>query len=180
VEQCLNGRSEAYRHLVKRYQRPLLSYLTGLLGQASEAEEAAQDTFVRAYSALDRLRKPDAFFSWLLAIGTRVAKDQQRAAQRNRKIARALSRPEAPADNLEASPAANYGLRRAISGLPAVYREVILVRYYGELSCSEVAARLGMPLGTVTKRLSRAHAMLRERLAASNECEAAKDCEVDR
>ena len=64
-----------------------------------------------------------------------------------------------PADNH-----AEYPLDEAIAVLPETYRQVILLRYYEELSCHEVAQRLDMPLGTVTKTLSRAYALLRQEL----------------
>ena len=82
VQSCLNGHPEAFRHLVERYQCPLMRCLRARLGNAEEATEAAQETFVRAYFALRKLRKPAAFFSWLLGIADRVAKETHRAAKR--------------------------------------------------------------------------------------------------
>ena len=61
---------------------------------------------------------------------------------------------------------AEYPLEEAIAALPESHRQVILLRYYERLSCQEVATRLGLPLGTVTKTLSRAYALLRQELAA--------------
>jgi RNA polymerase sigma-70 factor (ECF subfamily) len=65
----------------------------------------------------------------------------------------------------------DYGLEAAIAELPESYRRVVLLRYYGDSSCSEVAEQLDMPLGTVTKTLSRAYAMLRKSLQQPNEAE---------
>jgi RNA polymerase sigma-70 factor (ECF subfamily) len=64
------------------------------------------------------------------------------------------------------SPAAEYPLEEAIAALPEAYRHVILLRYYEGLSCQDVATRLELPLGTVTKTLSRAYALLRQELQA--------------
>ena len=61
-------------------------------------------------------------------------------------------------------PRHDYDLEKAVAELAEPYRQVILLRYYGGMSCAEVAERLGMPLGTATKTLSRAYAMLRESL----------------
>ena len=58
----------------------------------------------------------------------------------------------------------DYALEAAVAGLPEAYRTVVLLRYYGGLSCSGIAEQLGMPLGTVTKTLSRAYTLLRETL----------------
>ena len=79
VELCLNGHPEAYGKLVERYQAPLLSFLIGRLGDEDRAEEVSQEAFVRSYFKLKKLKKPDSFFSWLIGIATRVAKEQRRA-----------------------------------------------------------------------------------------------------
>jgi RNA polymerase sigma-70 factor, ECF subfamily len=63
-------------------------------------------------------------------------------------------------------------LEEAIAVLPESYRQVVLLRYYEGLSCQEVATRLGLPLGTVTKTLSRAYALLRQELTAREGAEA--------
>ena len=73
IEHCLDGRPDAFRHLVGRYQAVLVTYLAGHLGNREWAEEAAQEAFVRAYFALGKLKKPDSFFSWLLGIAGREA-----------------------------------------------------------------------------------------------------------
>ena len=163
IEHCLDGRPDAFRHLVGRYQAVLVTYLTGHLGNREWAEEAAQEAFVRAYFALGKLKKPDSFSSWLLGIAGRVAIEQQRTERREREAAveRGVvpARPEAPDD---------VPLQQAIAQLPDVYREVVLLRYYGGRSCAQVAEELSIPLGTVTKRLSRAYAMMRESLLQSD------------
>jgi RNA polymerase sigma-70 factor (ECF subfamily) len=158
----LNGHPEAYGQLVQRYQDPLRSYLAARLGDAERTEEAAQETFVRAFFALGKLKATGSFFSWLLGIASRVAKEQRRSERRQRlvigRFARSLALPETSIDG---------DLRQAVANLPQPYAEVILLRYYGGVSCAEVAQQLGVPVGTVTKRLSRAYAMLRESLEDS-------------
>lgn len=159
IRQCLNGHPDEYRQLVSRYQAALLSFLVGKLGSRESAEEAAQETFVRAYFALGKLRQPDAFFSWLVGIADRVAKEQHRLRRRQQILAQVSAEQSQPP---EFSP--DYALEKVVAELPEPYREVVLLRYYGELSCSRIADQLEKPLGTVTKRLSRAYAMLRESL----------------
>jgi len=161
VERCLDGHPDDYRHLVRRYQPVLLAHLAGKLGSRDQAEEAAQETLVRAYFKMERLEKPESFFAWLLGIAENVAKEQQRKAQirRRRESVRAFCE-EAPEPELSQ----DYALEAAIAALPEAYRTVILLRYYGGLSCSGVAEQLDMPLGTVTKTLSRAYALLRDSL----------------
>jgi RNA polymerase sigma-70 factor (ECF subfamily) len=162
VESCRDGRPEDFRLLVSRYQRPLFAYLAGRLGNQSLAEEVAQESFVRAFLSLRKLRKPESFYAWLFGIAGRVLKEQFRSQQRrerDRAIVETLM-----AENVRGPQP--YPLEEAIAALPETYRQMILLRYYADLSCQEVAQRLEMPLGTVTKTLSRAYALLRQEIEA--------------
>jgi RNA polymerase sigma-70 factor (ECF subfamily) len=164
VQRCLDGHPDDFRYIVRRYQAVLLAHLAGKLGNKDRAEEAAQESFVRAYFKMDKLQKPDAFYSWLLGIADNVAKEHQRNEQirRQREAVRSFSQ-EAPKPELSQ----DYALEAAIAELPEAYRKIILLRYYGANSCNQIAERLDMPLGTVTKTLSRAYAMLRKSLQQS-------------
>jgi len=162
VERCRDGHPEDFGLLVERYQRPLLAYLAGRVGNGRQAEEAAQESLVRAFLSLKKLRKPESFYSWLLGIAARVAKEQFRSsARRERDREEAETMMSGTTDTQQ-----TYPLEEAIAALPESQRQVILLRYYERLSCQEVATRLGVPLGTVTKTLSRAYALLRQELAA--------------
>jgi RNA polymerase sigma factor (sigma-70 family) len=168
IERCLDGHPDDFRYLVRRYQAVLLAQLAGQLGSKDRAEEAAQETLVRAYFNMDKLKRPESFFSWLLGIGNRVAKEHQRKEliRQQREAIRSFSQ-EAPSPEFSQ----DYALEAAIAELPEAYRKVILLRYYGEHSCSQIAERLDMPLGTVTKTLSRAYAMLRKSLQQQEQTE---------
>ena len=161
MERCLEGDGNEYAHLVRRYEHLVRYHLEGILADSTEVAEATQETFVRAFFALAKLKKRESFFSWLLSIASAAAADQQRAAHRHRRSIEAASR-RMEARETNKSHGVDHALREKIARLPEHYREVILLRYYAGLSCKEVAARLDKPLGTVTKMLSRAHAMLRE------------------
>jgi RNA polymerase sigma-70 factor, ECF subfamily len=166
VERCLDGHPDDFRHLVRRYQPVLLAHLAGKLGRRDRAEEAAQEALVRAYFKMNGLREPAKFFAWLLAIADRVASEQRKKehVRRQREIVRAsseeVSSPELSQD---------YNLEAAVAGLPEPYQQVILLRYYGGLSCTQIAEQLDTPLGTVTKNLSRAYALLRDALQRGRE-----------
>lgn len=166
IERCLDGHPDDFRYLVRRYQAVLLAHLTGKLSNRDRVDEAAQEAFVRAYFNMCKLKKQDSFFSWLLGIADRVAKEHHREEQirRQREIVRSLSQ-EAPGTELSQ----DYALETAIAELPEAYREIILLRYYGQRSCNQIAEQLDMPLGTVTKTLSRAYAMLRNSLQRHEE-----------
>jgi RNA polymerase sigma-70 factor (ECF subfamily) len=161
VERCCDGHPDDFRQLVARYQKPLFSYLVGRVGDLSRAEEAAQESFVRAFQSLKKLRKPESFYSWLLGIAGRVAKEEFRSVQRREKVREAAEAMMTEAD----VQTEDYPLEEAIAALPESHRQVILLRFYEGLSCQEVADRLEMPLGSVTKTLSRAYALLRKELA---------------
>ncbi len=171
IGHCLDGRPEEYRFLVERYQRPLVSWLTGRLGNRTLAEEAAQEAFVRAWFALARFRTGEAFFPWLSGIALQVAQEMWRADRRRDRhrqsaVATAMGSADAGANGIKEP---DLRLRQAVDALPGAHRDVVLLRYYGQCSCKEVAERLGLPLGTVTKMLSRAHAQLRELLGQRGE-----------
>ena len=159
IEHCLNGRPDDFRFLIQRYQAMLSGYMTGRLGNRSLAEEAVQETFVRAYFNLKKLKKTQSFSAWLLGIAHHVIQKQIYQEQRQH---RAVQITAGQAQTAEFS--TDYALEQAVAKLPEHYRQVILLRYYGECSCKEVAQELQIPLGTVTKTLSRAHALMREYL----------------
>lgn len=159
IRQCLDGHPDEFRHLVRRYQAMLLAYLSGKLESRNRAEEAAQETFVRAYFGLSELKKPGSFYSWLLGIASRVAKEQSRNQKQ-------FCRPDCLAQQEASEPKTSddYKLEQAIAELPDSYREIILLRFYASQSCSQIAEKLDTPIGTVTKQLSRAYAKLRQSL----------------
>ncbi len=164
IARCLDGHPDDFRHLVTRYQRPLLAHLSWRLRQQVQVEDAAQETFVRAYSELATLRKPDSFFPWLLGIANNVTREliRQERTERLRAEEQAAVQRAEPERRGDAPPGGD--LVEAVAGLSDPLREVVLLRFFGDCSCAEVAQRLGVPVGTVTKRLSRAYAELRQRL----------------
>jgi len=167
VKRCRDGHPEDFAMLVNRYQGPLFSYLASRLGDRLQAEESAQESFVRAFLSLKKLRKPESFYPWLLGIAGRLAKEQFRSVERRRKEREAAETMLADAGDCPD----DHPLEEVIAALPESHRQVILLRYYEGLSCQEVATRLAMPLGTVTKTLSRAYALLRQELVASESTE---------
>ena len=172
VEQCRNGHPDDYRFLVERYQGPVFAYLASRLGDRTLAEDAAQESFVRAFFALPKLKKPESFYAFLLGIAGRVAHELRRADSRNAKRDEAAALVAADADDRE-----EYHLEEAIAALPEAHRQVVLLRFYEQLSCQEIADRLGLPLGTVTKTLSRAYAELRQILQSQQPTDALRRVE---
>lgn len=163
VRLCLDGRPDLFRQLVIRHERMLIAFLASRLGDRDEADEAAQEALVRAYFSLPKLKDPNSFSSWLLGIADRVARESNR---RRRRAFR--GRESAQLDHIAVPPDPEKPpcrpLDRALAGLPEAQRQVILLRFYGGQSCAEIGLRLGISLGTVTSRLSRAYSLLRAAL----------------
>lgn len=127
----------------------------------SSAEDLAQETFLRGWQGLARLRDERAFGSFILSTAAYVCREWRRARRKTRfpRVALEALAPE-PARDGEADPA----LAQAIAELPPEGQELLALRHGEGLSCEEIARRLGKPLGTVTKTLSRLYARLRERM----------------
>jgi RNA polymerase sigma factor (sigma-70 family) len=168
IQRCLDGHPDDFRHLVRRYKGPLMGYLAGQLGRNDLAEEALQEVFVRCYFGLSSLEKPDSFFAWMLGVANRVAKEQVRVEQKERQAVTKLAQIPAQASSRD------WPLAKTIAKLDDLSRQLILLRYYGGNSCKDVASIMNIPLGTVTKSLSRAYAQMREMLKD----EAAQESEV--
>jgi RNA polymerase sigma-70 factor, ECF subfamily len=168
VEHCLDGHSDDFRFFVKRYQKALLTHLRGRLKSPGQAEEAAQETFVRAFFKLRMLRQPDSFFPWLLGIANHVAQESNKRQIAERGLISSLLPDKVPVKEPGTATPYDHALECAISKLADPLQQVILLRFYAECSCNEVAQRLGVPLGTVTKHLSRAYAEIRKYLEADS------------
>lgn len=172
IGRCKNGHPDDFRFLVKRYQGALMGHLMSRLDNRDSAEEAAQESLVRAYFKIDTLQKPDRFFAWLLGIANRVALELNRKRQiqlQQEQIRQAIQQSPSPTFSHD------YALEEAIAKLPDTQRHMILLRYYSHMSCQHISEQLDVPLGTVTKTLSRAYALLRQSLTQSqtNESEVA-------
>jgi RNA polymerase sigma-70 factor (ECF subfamily) len=174
VERAGQGDVSAYEELVRRHQGVAVrvAYLAG--GSAAEAEDAAQEAFVKAYRALPRFRAGAAFRPWLLAIVANEARNRRRAAGRRDRLAARMAAVEGedrPQGDAAPSPEEavlagedREALMRALSTMRAEDRLVIACRYFLELPEAETAAALGWPRGTVKSRLSRALGRLRDAL----------------
>lgn len=170
VARAKRGDHGAYETLVEKHQT--IAFRTAYLvtGSAADAEEAAQDAFVRAYAALGRFRPEASFRPWLLTIVANEARNRRRAARRRAELAlRAAEEPSSggAASSPEAVLLASEqrrSLLAAVDTLSDGERLVIACRYFLELSEQETAAVIGRPRGTVKSRTARALEHLRERV----------------
>lgn len=173
VEHARRGDANAYEELVRRYQDVAFRAAYLVAGDPEEAEEAAQEGFIKAFYALNRFRQGAPFRPWLLRIVTNEARNRRRSAGRRARLALQVAGTR-PSDDAAPSPEAaalnheNY--RELLDGLAELTerdRLVIAYRYFFEMTEAEMADALACPTGTVKSRLSRALGRLREQMTAA-------------
>jgi len=185
VESVLAGDRDAFRILVDREAAPVVRACHRVLGDLHEAEDAAQEAFVTAYRSLASWRAEGPFGAWLTRIAVRIA---IRQAGRRRSVTwldvgdeAAHGHDEGVSASLAAASIAAAGrtdpyaiavraerasaIRAAVAGLPEPYREVVTLRFFGELSLEEIAREVDRPLGTVKTHLHRGLLRLRGAMA---------------
>ncbi len=176
VAAVLKGDRERFGILVERYQGRLINYLFRLLRSADDAHDLAQEVLIKVYQVLDRYDPQYKFSTWLFRIAQNAAIDQIRR-RRLKLVSLRLEDDEGGEGrdwDLPAPQRGPYGdlrnvergkaIQQAIDALPWEYRELILLRHFGELPYDEIARLKQMPLGTVKNKLFRGRQMLKERL----------------
>ncbi len=177
VDAARKGDAEAFGVLVRRHQKRIYRLAVHLLRDAAEAEDVTQDTFVRAYGALDRFDGRSEPFTWMYRIAVNLSLN----AIRSRKTGRKATTPDDPriegllADrkSVEADPArlasdreTALALAEGIDQLSETLRTTLILVSIDGLSHSEAAAVLGCPEGTVAWRVHEARKKLRAHLAS--------------
>jgi RNA polymerase sigma factor (sigma-70 family) len=168
VERARRGDPDAFEALVLAYQSLVFRTAFVIAGDAADAEEAAQDAFVKAHRALGRFRSGEPFRPWLLTIVANEARNRRRTQSRRAALAlRAAAEPGAPDEDPEQAALATERRERLLTAVEQLGdddRDVLACRYFLELSEEETAAALGIARGTVKSRTHRALARLQEEL----------------
>lgn len=159
---AIEGHRGAFAELVRRYERAVYAVTLDVLKDRHAAEDTAQDAFVAAYQKLGKLRKPEAFGSWVLKIARREAVKRVRA--RRKTVPLDEAKAATAADCNEQVDVDSQSLLAAVMKLPVHQRQVVMLRYFGQHTVGEIAEMTGRPIGTVTVQLSRAYKNLRRRL----------------
>ncbi|MBI2570211.1 MAG: sigma-70 family RNA polymerase sigma factor [Candidatus Schekmanbacteria bacterium] len=148
------GNTAAFEALMNRYQRPLLGYVAGMVGDRALAEDLVQETFMRFIRGLDDYREKDRFRAYIFTVARNVAIDHlRRKHEQPTELDCAVREdsgkdPDCRAAELQCREA----VLEALAALPAEQREVILLRFFGDLSFAEIAGQTGIPLGTALGR----------------------------
>ena len=168
VEQVLAGRREAFRTLVERHL-PMVQALTrARLGRWADADDVAQDVFLKAFVSLDTLRTPTKFRQWLGAIVRNACTSLLRARRETEPMAEERHVGGSTQDDVERRELHEV-LRREIARLDAEHREVLLLHYFAGMKIREVAEALDITSSAANKRLQRARKVLGQRILAQLE-----------
>jgi RNA polymerase sigma-70 factor (ECF subfamily) len=163
------GDRTAYSQLVAAHQQIAFRVAYLVTGSAPEAEDAAQEGFVKAYRSLHRFDPARPFRPWLLTIVANEARNRRRSAGRRlayeaRAVRLAPSTPDRTPEHEAEAAETRRALLEAVNRLPEPERLVVGLRYFLELSEAETAAAAGVPPGTVKSRMWRAMERLRSDL----------------
>jgi RNA polymerase sigma-70 factor (ECF subfamily) len=177
ITSILAGNSHEFHDLIRPHERSVYIMALSLLHNEADAEDAAQEAFLKAYRNLAKFRGDSKFSTWLISITLNEARSRLRS-KKNVKL-QSLDEPpegeghvspallrdwrEIPSEALERQEI-RLLLQEAITDLPLIYREVFLLRDVGELSVNESAEALGISIASVKVRLHRARIMMQKRL----------------
>jgi RNA polymerase sigma-70 factor (ECF subfamily) len=156
--------SEAFLRLADRELHRSYRLAGLILGNQHDAEDATQDALLRAWSSYTSLRDRDDFQAWFDRILVNVCRDRMRRRRLVRFIPMAIEHAERPGTDPFRDLLASDELLRAMTGMDADLRTVVVLRFWADLTVDEIARRTGWRSGTVKSRLHRALDVMRRRL----------------
>jgi RNA polymerase sigma-70 factor (ECF subfamily) len=163
-----DGDPDAFAMLVDRHKDALVNYLSRLTGSREQAEDTAQEAFVRVYSRAHRYDEQGKFAPYLFRIATNLVRSERRRLRAWRQLAFRLIRPDSddsrPADTQLIGEEIRRHVDRALAELPVAYRAAVVLRDIEGWSYDEIAAAIGCAEGTVKSKINRGREELRKRL----------------
>lgn len=172
VRAALLGETYAFGAIVEKYWNMVIALALSKISNSTEAEDIAQESFLKAYSQLSGLKDPSRLAGWLSKITMQQCSNSLRRSLRNKT---ALGNRVIPVQELDLQPSisANPGLtqnqiqfvRQAVRQLPEKFRTLVIMRFVADLSTVQIAKQLGKRPGTVRVWLHRAYKILRKDLA---------------
>src|SRR5687767_12036052 len=173
VATAATGAEGSFEELVRRYQRPISSYVYRMVGDYDLALDLTQEVFIKVYGSLSRYRAEFKFSTWIYKIAHNAAIDHLRrgAARETTSYSSEDERPAITIDSRRLTPEQESErnercseIETVVHMLPTAYRELIVLRHSNDLSYDEIAEVTGLPLGTVKNRLFRAREAMRDLL----------------
>ena len=174
LEQALQGDTAAFGHLVRAYERPVYNLTYRMLGNPAEAEDAAQETFLRAYSKLATYQPGRKFVNWLLSIASHHCIDRLRRKGRAPQLSlddtlppQILASNAPQPDQIVSKKQERERVRQMLDTLQPEYRAAVVLRYWYGMSYREIAATMDATESAIKSRLHRARRMLAQQLEAA-------------
>jgi RNA polymerase sigma-70 factor (ECF subfamily) len=174
IQQALQGDRAAFGQLVQAYERPVYNLTYRMLGDPAEAEDAAQETFLRAYAKLATYQPGRKFVNWLLSIASHHCIDRLRRKSRAPQLSldgplppEWLTSDAPPPDQVTSKEQRRERVRHSLDVLPPEYRAAIVLRYWYNLSYREIAGVMATTESAIKSRLHRARRMLAQQLQAA-------------
>ena len=163
IKNLKRGREEAYRQLIEEYGNKLLRTCYLILNDREEAEDVVQETFIKVFNKIDTFKEKSGLYTWIYAIALNLSRDRMRTKQDMLE----LKDEWIGIDDVESHVEINIDrelLRKEIFEMNSLYREVLVLFYYEELSIKEISNLLNEKEGTIKSKLSRGRNMLKESL----------------
>ena len=163
IQRCLRGDQAAWDLIVRQYWRKVFNVAYKFVGKHDEAEDLAQDIFLKIFKSLDTFDRRANFQTWLISVSRNLCIDHYRSVRKEREtIDRDVDANELTPASHEASPMAALEqrdrvglLRQALAALPETLKTAVVMRDIQELSYQEIAEKLRLPEGTVKSRINR-------------------------
>ena len=174
LEQARRGDQAAFSRLVGAYQGPVYNLCYRMLSNATEAEDAAQETFMRMYTKLHTYQPERKLSSWVLSIASHYCIDRLRRRRGqwlsldDEPVAATLASPNRGPEDLALRSESRDEVQRLVDMLPAAYRVPLVLRYWYDLSYAEIADVMGLTIQAVKSRLHRARLQVIEKTPASS------------
>jgi RNA polymerase sigma-70 factor (ECF subfamily) len=168
IEAVKSGDAGSYEYLVSKYMKRVVSIAWGIVRNAADAEDLAQEAFVRGFQTMDRFKSGEPFGPWIFRIVTNLALDVMKHRTRFRHEEIGEEEPAARRDRADLPAMSGELARRidaAIESLPEMQRIVARLYLVEQFEHSEIAEMTGLSAGTVRSHLSLARGKLREKLA---------------
>lgn len=168
VQKCLCNDINAFNDLIERYKRPVFSLIYRMVQNPSDAEDLAQEVFIKVFRNLSSYDSQYAFHTWLFKITHNATIDFLR---KNKPQLVSIDEDSIEIEDTKPSPEEHMEIalqsefvEKAIATMPVPYREVLILHYQQEIPCAEIAVILGIPEGTVKVRLFRARDIMKQKL----------------